>query len=105
MATSREKAQVLPPCHTFFQFYVADGKLSIIDFKTSSGIWPEMRFQVAAYQQARMEETKNKKYERWIVRFGKDTAEFEAKQLNNFKKDITAFLGAFEAHRRLKELK
>lgn len=81
-----------------------DGQLAIIDFKTSSGIWPEMRFQTAAYEAARREES-GKSYTRWIARLGKDDGLFEAKELHDLEKDFAAFLGAFEAYKRLKELR
>jgi len=83
---------------------LVDGKLAIIDFKTSSGFYDEMRFQVAAYEAARREESGNS-YTRWIARFDKKTGEFEAKEFDDLEKDFAAFLGCLEAYKRLKELK
>ncbi|MCH7541559.1 PD-(D/E)XK nuclease family protein [Patescibacteria group bacterium] len=81
-----------------------DDHLSIIDFKSSNAIYPEMALQVAGYQQARQEETGIPYEERWIVRFGKDDGEFEAVKLLDFKKDIRAFLAAQKLQARIKEL-
>jgi hypothetical protein len=82
-----------------------NGQLCVIDFKTGNAIYNEMRYQTAAYQAADEEET-NEKYtgDRWIVRFDKDTAQFEAKQYGDFDRDFAAFLGALELKKREKEL-
>ena len=84
---------------------VIDGKLCPIDFKTSKGIYPEMRFQVAAYQAAAEEES-GKKYtgNKWLARFDKETGEFEAHEYTEQDKDFEAFLAALALRRRLKEL-
>lgn len=84
---------------------IIDGKRCVIDFKTSSGVYNEMRYQVAAYQAADEEESGNK-YDgnRWIIRFDKETAEFEAHELSEFKKDFKTFLGALAIKQREKEL-
>ena len=81
-----------------------EGKLSIIDFKSSKGIYNEMRYQVAAYQQAREEESKKKYDSRWIVKLGKVNGEFEARELDEQEKDLQAFLGALNLKKRLLEL-
>jgi len=83
---------------------LVDGKLSIIDFKTGSAIYPEMRFQTAAYEAARREES-GLQYTRWIIRLGKDDGEFEAKEFGDLDKDFSAFLGIFDTYKRLKVLK
>jgi len=76
-----------------------------IDFKTSNGLYPEYRLQVAAYQGAVEEET-GKPYSgnKWIVRFGKDDGEFEAHEYAEHDKDYKAFLAALALRRRMKEL-
>lgn len=79
-----------------------DGARCIVDYKTSSGIWPEYAFQVAAYQHARQEELGIAYDRRWIVRFPKDGKGFEAKPLDDFEADFDAFLGALKLYRRLK---
>ena len=81
------------------------GKLLLIDFKSSNSIYPEMYFQVAGYQIAYEEETGKKIDKRMILRFGKDTGEFEAVELGDDKKDKKAFLACLQLRRRLTELK
>lgn len=49
------------------------------DFKTSSGVYIEMAFQTAAYQEAETEEFGTTFGERYILRFDKETAQFETK--------------------------
>lgn len=80
------------------------GVLGIGDYKTSSGIYPEMRFQTAAYQHA-LQEEKGLKFEvRWIVRFDKNTGEFEAKPFYDFESDFSGFKGALNLYNSLKAM-
>lgn len=84
-----------------------DGKLALIDFKTGSGLYPEMLLQVAAYLRADREESERKYNSAWIARFDKETAEFETKciPIEEVNKDFQAFLGALAVRQRLIELK
>lgn len=81
-----------------------DGVLGVGDIKTSSGIFPEMRFQTAAYQQALQEEKGIKFPVRWIVRFDKKTGDFEAKSFYDFDLDFKGFNAALILHRTLQEI-
>ncbi len=81
-------------------------KLFLLDYKTSKGIYPEMRIQTSAYREA-LEEMKKIKYEGiWILRFDKESGDFEPVYIERkeSKKDFEAFLGLLPAKRRLKEL-
>lgn len=78
-----------------------DGVLAVGDLKTSSGIFNEYRFQTAAYQHA-IQEEKGMKFEvRWIVRFDKQTGEFEAKPFYEFDLDFQGFQAACVLNRTL----
>lgn len=103
--------------------------LSVDDFKSSKGIYDEMRFQVSGYHLALKEEieyllsipfTSIKKAQdralvkayikyggfkqRRIIKFGKLTGDFEVKVLNEEKKDRKAFINCLELKRRLLDL-
>ena len=81
-----------------------DGVMGVGDIKTSSGIYPEMRLQTAAYQHA-LEEEKGMKFPvRWIIRFCKKTGEFEAKSFYNFDLDFAGFVAALNLHKALKTM-
>lgn len=81
-----------------------DGVLGVGDIKTSSGIYPEMRLQTAAYQHALQEEKKMKFDVRWIIRFDKKTGEFEAKSFYEFDLDFQGFQAALTLHRTLQAM-
>jgi hypothetical protein len=81
-----------------------DGVMGVGDIKTSSGIYPEMRLQTAAYQQA-LQEEKNIKFDvRWIVRFDKKTGDFEARPFYDFDLDFAGFEAALKLHRTLQAI-
>jgi len=79
--------------------------LILVDFKSSNGIYDEMRMQVAGYQIAYEEEIQKKFNRQMIIRFGKESGEFEVKELKEPKKDKKAFLACLTIKRRLQELK
>lgn len=81
-----------------------DGIPGVGDIKTSSGIYPEMRFQTAAYQHALQEEKNITFPVRWIVRFDKKTGDFEAESFLNFNLDFGGFLAALALHRTLQTI-
>jgi len=78
--------------------------LVLVDFKSSNGIYDEMRFQVAGYQIAWEEETGKKIDKRMIIRFGKEDGQFEVKELDNDVKDKKVFLACLDIKKRLREL-
>ncbi len=96
-----------------------DGKLILVDFKSSKGIYAEMYFQVAAYQMALEQMIKDGtvnpelkkalgKYKtvdhRMIIKFGKEDGSFEFIELHDNDKDKKAFLALVDAKNRLIEI-
>lgn len=74
--------------------------LVIADFKTSSGIWPEYRLQLAAYQGAYEEEHPGMEIDqRLCLRFGKDGAFESAAYETGFLPDWHGFMAALNLHR------
>lgn len=72
-------------------------RLSIVDHKTSNGLYLEYKLQTAAYWQAISEELGLNIEDRWINRFGKEDGEFESwhmEGLELFMEDFTAFIDA-----------
>jgi hypothetical protein len=84
---------------------IIDGELVMPDFKSSNGFYPEQEIQVAGYDIAYTEETGKKIKKHLILRFGKDTGDFETKYINDIEKDRKAFIGLIPAARRMEELK
>lgn len=76
-----------------------DGRLVVGDIKTSTGIYNNHRFQVAAYQHALQEEKGMTFEERLIVRFDKKTGKFQTKSFFNFELDFQGFLAALSVYR------
>jgi len=70
------------------------GALVAIDWKTGSGIYPEYALQVAAYAHALEEMNGEKVSEAWVVRFGRQSAEFEARKLIDLEGAFNAFRAA-----------
>jgi len=95
--------------HNYWGVLDAIGKIGkdlvLIDFKSSSGIYPEMFIQTAGYQLAYEEETGKKITKRMIVKFGKEDGKFEVRELDNGKEDQTAFVAALTLKRRISEIK
>ena len=79
---------------------IVNGKLSVVDFKTSSGIYPEYFIQTAAYAKALEEETGNKYQEVWILRIPKDGTAFGHAKNNMLDFYFTSFLGCLDNYRR-----
>lgn len=80
------------------------GKLCLIDFKTSKGIYPEYRFQLAGYRYAYEEEHGKVIDKNIIAHFDKETGEFQTVVCEDYEKDVKAFLGCLEIKKRLKQI-
>lgn len=81
-----------------------DGKLYVVDFKTSNAIYPEYFLQTSAYQQARQEEGKKKYAGSFIIRLSKKDKQkgieaFEARESKDFKLNIKTFLACLDVYK------
>jgi len=82
-------------------------RLSLIDFKSSKGLWPSYCMQAAIYAAMYAEETGEKVEDRWILRLDKETAEFEPWHLEGdekFQQDLTGYLNALAHYRSLRTI-
>lgn len=76
-----------------------DGKLTLVDLKTSNRLYPEYHIQVAAYAKA-WEETFNEKIEKVIIlRISKDAEEFEVQEVKNINKLFRVFKNCIQVWR------
>lgn len=94
-------------CGTYDFDCEIDGKLYLGDLKTSSGIYPEMFFQTAAYQNAVQEMAKPNEvpiYGNLIVNCKKDGT-FDCQMTEEYEQNLKAFMGALAIYRRQSELK
>ena len=85
-----------------------DGVLSLIDWKTSTGLYPEFRLQTAAYVHAYEEEHPDQRIEqRILIRLGKEDGVFDPHVFDrkSLRADFNAFLAALRLHNRLKTIK
>lgn len=85
-------------------FGYVDGVLTVGDFKTSSGIYPEMLLQTAAYIRAIEEETNERVAQRLIIRLDKKTGAFEPHYYPYSERDVQTFRLLVEIDRNLKRL-
>ena len=82
-----------------------DRILTLVDFKTSKAIWPEMYYQVVAYTQL-VEEYGYHPSSVRILRIGRDEDEgFEEKQVNNLGKRWEIFEACLRIYKLQKELR
>lgn len=84
-----------------------DGALCVADYKTSSGLYDEMRLQTAGYAKALSEELGWDFESRYVLRFPKDGTQFEAHLLPRaeFDRDWDGFRAALELSRTLNAIK
>lgn len=77
-----------------------DGKLAVVDWKTSKAIYDEMPLQAAAYAQAWAEMHDERVPDRWVIRLDKETGEFEPVRFprETFRRDLSGFLAAKALH-------
>lgn len=86
---------------------LVDGRLAVVDWKSSKGLWPEYQFQTAAYTKFFEEEDPETRCDdRWLVQLGKETGEFHAARFDrqSLEADFEAFAAAVTLYRRLQEL-
>jgi hypothetical protein len=83
-----------------------DARLSICDWKSSKGFFPEMALQLAAYQAAWQEMGMGEVRRRYVIRLGKTDGAFEEKWFDHktFRRDLKAFLAAKTIYERVREL-
>lgn len=83
-----------------------DGVKGIFDYKTSKGVYDEMRFQLSGYKNSYEEERKEKLPTHGILHFDKITGEFTPYIYTgeDHEEDFKAFLGCLAVKRRIKEL-
>ena len=82
------------------------GRPTIIDWKSSKGIYAEYHLQLAAYKNAVEEMTGRRGLDRLIIKLGKEDGTFQPFPLpdEDFAADLGAFLGLMPAQSRLREL-
>ena len=74
-----------------------DGKKCLIDFKTSNGIWPEMRCQVAAYAEL-LKENGYEVEECHLLRVDKESGEFHHHPMKDLSLEWRIFKGLCEIY-------
>ena len=79
-----------------------NGQLAVIDFKTSSGIYPEYFLQTSAYVKALEEETGNKYKYTVIVKIPKNGGEFMYSKNEKIDLYFKSFLGCLENYKRIR---
>jgi hypothetical protein len=91
-------------CGTADFYGKVNGELCVLDFKTSSGLFPEMALQTAAYQLAFEEELSVVIPARYLVRFDKLSGDIETMRLPRNKEHELAFLALREADELIKRI-
>lgn len=84
-----------------------DGVMSIIDYKSTKAIWPEVALQMAPYASMYYEEFQVSTKNRIALRMDKITGKFETRRFHEttFDLDMDTFICAFKLYDRLKHLR
>jgi hypothetical protein len=84
-----------------------DGTLSVLDYKSTRSIYPEVALQMTAYGYMHEEEFGENPSTRWALRLDKETGEFEARKYEpeTFNLDWETFRACFLLYDRLKHLR
>lgn len=84
-----------------------DGQLSVLDYKSTKFIYPEVCLQMTAYAMMHQEEFGQLPATRWALRLDKETGEFEDRKFKpeTFDLDQETFRACFLIYDRLKHLR
>ena len=84
-----------------------DGSLSVLDYKSTRSIYPELALQCTAYGLMHAEEFGELPATRWGLRLDKESGEFEARKYGaeTFELDKETFQACFMIYDRLKHLR
>ena len=79
-------------------------ELTLVDFKTSSGLWPEYSYQVAAYAELWQENYRRLPIQHLLlVRIDKETGEYETKQISEWKRYWEVYVALLRLAKRVKD--
>jgi hypothetical protein len=84
-----------------------DGKLSVLDYKSTKQIWPEVALQTAPYAGMYQEEYRTAISNRYALRMDKTNGSFDSKvyPADTYELDMDTFLATFKIYDRLKHLR
>jgi len=88
---------------TYDALAYVDGKMSVLDLKTGSGVYPEMGLQLAAYHMAHEEEFPEQKIEKRIIVNIRKDGTLEEKEFSDHEAYNDGFLAAITIHRLLRK--
>lgn len=83
-------------------------RLTLVDWKTSNYLYIEYLLQTAAYQHAHEEEKGEQIEDRWVIRLGKEDAEFDPWHVDGrglYEEDFRAFLRALALSRSVTQIR
>jgi hypothetical protein len=79
-------------------------ELTLVDFKTSSGLWPENSYQVAAYAELWQENYRRLPIQHLLlVRIDKESGEYETKNISEWKRFWEVYVALLRLHKRIKD--